>query len=172
MKRRIVLTAAVVLIAMIGVTIVILTRTRVRLAVDTNDGWTIHYLRNWAQRICFIQQTDETFNCSRYESANDLYDDLLKRLPVGFVWEEERNDGWGHPFVLTHNETETAKQIKIISKGSNGVFENGGGDDIWVEMIFFDDGRFVTKGNDPNLVDLQDRFPAAEWKKHGKKAGH
>ncbi len=46
----------------------------------------------------------------------------------------DRIDAWGHPYTLQVKSQGPEMVVRIISSGPNGVFEDGEGDDLYVEV--------------------------------------
>ena len=61
---------------------------------------------------------------------------LLKTKRRSVEVDRYLNDWWGRAFNLDIRGEGTTSIIRITSSGANGVFEEGEGDDLYLEIIF------------------------------------
>jgi hypothetical protein len=75
------------------------------------------------------------------ETLNDPKSLLLAAYDRGAIPEGEARDrvfefdGWGNPFAWSSKEDLSGSiAVRILSRGSNGLLENGRGDDLWLDL--------------------------------------
>jgi hypothetical protein len=101
-----------------------------------SDGQTSAALGSWGERIAQVTNSGND-DVTTYQDFDDLYSSWGRRR---FIDSEEmkkwRADPWGRKFRLEVFFPPRANEavVRIISAGSNGVYERGSGDDLYVEV--------------------------------------
>jgi hypothetical protein len=94
-----------------------------------NHGTAIYTLQWWAYAVATAFDND--IPLQSYESCKELFDALRARDLI-----DEEDDGglltdfWQNPLVYKYRQKGKVIEVKIISKGRNGIYEEGAGDDV------------------------------------------
>jgi hypothetical protein len=114
---------------------------------DSNqaEGETCAGLRSWGTTIA--QLLEMGVHMEEYKSTGDV---LEKWGDSGLIEKNERlrmeRDYWGRPFEMHVNRTNDGIVARVSSAGGNGIWENGLGDDLYVE---------VRQGGRPPSIDIR-----------------
>ena len=72
-------------------------------------------------------------------------------LNVGYSLRSLGEDGWGNTLVWEVRKLDSQINIRVLSKGSNGVYEGGNGDDLSIDVNSSKDGSVsVVRNLAPN----------------------
>jgi hypothetical protein len=98
---------------------------------DSDQGlyWTRFNLSRLAQSSRQLSWSD----VNAIGSIQDLTKLLSENSQQGKGFED---DGWHRPFIVLLIEKEKTKKLRIISCGPNSVYEEGRGDDVFVEITY------------------------------------
>jgi hypothetical protein len=105
-----------------------------------SEATTYHSLALWLRAL--VRGQEEKVSVDHLASLTEVLDTLAenhlieptdrKRLEV---------DGWGRPFSFRVQNEANSQKIRIISSGKNGVFQEGKGDDIVLEITIRRNGK-------------------------------
>ncbi len=122
---------------------------------------TTHGLREWANAFSgwIESKADDPF-----KFKDDLLAKYLEKWEKQKIFPEAslawmRSDAWDQPFVSEIVIRNSSKAIKIISRGPNKKYEFGYGDDLWVEVVYFEDGKIGTLGSTVQLSNVRPMIP-------------
>jgi len=97
-------------------------------------------LQVWSEVITSLSKAG--IDIPTHQSAEEALSDLEKRKLIDNVSHKWMSaDGWDQAFVWEQKKNATGTTIRIGSKGRNGKWEQGAGDDLYVEVQISTDGK-------------------------------
>jgi len=97
---------------------------------------TLHRLSTLAEGITIsLQEREKVEDLTSLENAVRLLTEkgYVKASPS--TRSELMQDYWKRPFEWELSQTDGKTRIRILSRGPNGILENGQGDDLFVEIL-------------------------------------
>jgi len=102
----------------------------------TAESETQYRLKCWGAAIAVALQVGDDIRVYKDPSEFEIAWELKESGVVACVSKSYMlDDQWGRKFqliVVTYNDA--AKHVRVLSVGKNGVFEDGGGDDLYVDI--------------------------------------
>jgi len=119
---------------------------------DPKRSFTIENLNSLGTDIInwYLESDPKEKDFIRHVRTMDELASHIKAKNPSVEVENHLSDWWGRPFKLNVRAEGPRTAIRITSSGANGVFEDGQGDDLYLEIVLDSDGeRVETKLKSP-----------------------
>jgi hypothetical protein len=105
-------------------------------------------LVTWSE--CIKSTHDAGIDLAKKTSAKEAAD-YLKNIGAvsGLEYSQLASDAWGRPYHWQVSVHDATKIIKITSDGKDGISQDGGGDDLFIEVDIPRQGPITIRQNRP-----------------------